>query len=240
MKKRNIPRTAPEESRGRLATIGVIGLGARTETLLASLLALDGVDVAAVCDVSDKAIAKILAIFKRQKRRLPQVFKDYHSLLSLPEVDAVLVPTSWNSHLPIAIDALEAGKYAAIEVGGASSPRRALASRPCLRTDADVLHDAGELLLRPERTDGAQHVAFACLSGVEDAIARPVYPVDHDCWFTATCGACRGVCVRCVGVASQIDGKCHKTPSGHAGAAPLEFKAIGAETRRRDFNEKAE
>ena len=121
MKKRNIPRTAPEESRGRLATIGVIGLGARTETLLASLLALDGVDVAAVCDVSDKAIAKILAIFKRQKRRLPQVFKDYHSLLSLPEVDAVLVPTSWNSHLPIAIDALEAGKYAAIEVGGASS-----------------------------------------------------------------------------------------------------------------------
>ena len=114
-------RKIPRKTRNQPVALGIIGLGARTETLLASLLALDGVDVAAVCDVSDKAIAKILAIFKRQKRRQPKVFKDYHSLLSLPEVDAVLVPTSWNSHLPIAIDALEAGKYAAIEVGGASS-----------------------------------------------------------------------------------------------------------------------
>ena len=149
MNKSNISRTAPGESRDRLATIGIIGLGPRAETLLASLLVLDDVEVGAVCDLSDKAVAKILSIFKRHKRRQPKVFKDYHQLLSLPEVDAVLVPTSWNSHLPIAIDALEAGKYAAIEVGGASSPRRALASRPCLRTDADVLHDAGELLLWP-------------------------------------------------------------------------------------------
>ena len=121
MNKSNISRTAPGESRDRLATIGIIGLGPRAETLLASLLVLDDVEVGAVCDLSDKAVAKILSIFKRHKRRQPKVFKDYHDLLGHPQVDAVLVPTSWNSHLPIAIDALEAGKYVGIEVGGASS-----------------------------------------------------------------------------------------------------------------------
>ena len=36
-------------------------------------------------------------------------------------MDAVLVPTSWNSHLPIACDAMRMGKYVGIEVGGAAS-----------------------------------------------------------------------------------------------------------------------
>ena len=76
MKNRNISRTAPGESRDRLATIGIIGLGPRAETLLASLLVLDDVEVAAVCDLSDKAVATILSVFKRHKRRQPKVFKD--------------------------------------------------------------------------------------------------------------------------------------------------------------------
>ena len=101
--------------------LGIIGLGARTETLLASLCALDDVEVGAICDISDKPIAKILGILKRENKVQPAVFKNYHELLACPEVDAVLAPTSWNSHLPIAVDALEAGKYIGIEVGGASS-----------------------------------------------------------------------------------------------------------------------
>ncbi len=102
-------------------SLGIIGLGPRTETLLASLTAFDEVEIAAVCDVSTSATTKILGIIERAGRVKPLVFIDYHALLNRPEVDAVLVPTSWNSHLPIAIDALEARKYVGIEVGGASS-----------------------------------------------------------------------------------------------------------------------
>jgi predicted dehydrogenase len=42
-------------------------------------------------------------------------------MLKCDEIEAVFVPTSWNSHLSIAIDCMEAGKYVAIEVGGAAS-----------------------------------------------------------------------------------------------------------------------
>jgi predicted dehydrogenase len=101
--------------------LGIIGLGARTETLLASLFSLDGVEIGAVCDISDKAIAKILGIFEKANRPKPAVFKNHRELLAQPQVEAILAPTSWNSHLPIAIDALEAGKYIGIEVGGAAS-----------------------------------------------------------------------------------------------------------------------
>ena len=47
--------------------IGMIGLGPRTETLLASIFILaeqGGVEVTAVCDVLEERIAKILGIFE--------------------------------------------------------------------------------------------------------------------------------------------------------------------------------
>jgi len=101
--------------------LGIIGLGARTEVLLVSLFALEGVEITAVCDVSDAPIAKTLNLFRAAGQPAPAVFKDYHELLRRGGVEAVLAPTSWNAHLPIAAAALRAGKYAGIEVGGASS-----------------------------------------------------------------------------------------------------------------------
>ncbi|MEI3004094.1 MAG: Gfo/Idh/MocA family oxidoreductase [Victivallales bacterium] len=104
--------------------IGMIGLGPRTETLLASIFILaeqGGVEVTAVCDVLEERIAKILGIFETHNAKKPAVYKDYRELISDRNVDAVLVPTSWNSHLPIACDAMRMGKYVGIEVGGAAS-----------------------------------------------------------------------------------------------------------------------
>lgn len=101
---------------------GVVGLGPRTtDGIIPTLLKLDGVEIGAICDLSDQAIATALEVFKKAERPEPAVFRNYHDLLALPEIEAVLAPTSWNGHLPIAIDAMEAGKYAGIEVGGASS-----------------------------------------------------------------------------------------------------------------------
>ena len=107
--------------RNNTINIGIIGLGKRTETLLVSLFAAPDARITAICDVSDKAIAGILDILDRNGCPQPVVFKDYRELLKRDDVDAVMIPTSWNSHLSIAADAMRAGKYAAIEVGGASS-----------------------------------------------------------------------------------------------------------------------
>ena len=98
----------------------MIGLGPRTETLLASVFALAGngeVKVTAICDLQDERIAKILGILESHGAEKPAVYKNYRELIASPDVDAVLVPTSWNSHLPIACDAMRMGKYVGIEVG---------------------------------------------------------------------------------------------------------------------------
>jgi predicted dehydrogenase len=104
-----------------LVGLGIIGLGVRTEVLLVSLFALDGLEIRAVCDLSEAAIARILAIFDANGRPRPAVYRNHRELLVRDDVQAVMIPTSWNAHLPIAADAMEAGKYAAFEVGGASS-----------------------------------------------------------------------------------------------------------------------
>ena len=103
--------------------VGIIGLGARAETLLATIFEMDRneVLVTAICDIDPQRVIRIQEIMKNREYPEPMVFEDYKKLLESDQVDAVLVPTSWNSHLHIAEYAMKLGKYAGIEVGGASS-----------------------------------------------------------------------------------------------------------------------
>ena len=105
----------------RIVKIGIIGLGARAETLLASIFLMEGIKVTAICDTRQERIERIHSIFDQHHAERPKAFQDYHALLEDPEVEALFVPTSWNSHLPIACECMRKGKYVGIEVGGASS-----------------------------------------------------------------------------------------------------------------------
>ena len=42
-------------------------------------------------------------------------------MLQRKDIDGVIIPSSWTAHAEIAIEAMKCGKYAAMEVGGASS-----------------------------------------------------------------------------------------------------------------------
>ena len=103
--------------------LGMIGLGARAETLLATIHQMDTQDiqVTAICDVLPERITRILSILESRNAPKPECYSDYRDLIRSENVDAVLIPTSWNSHLKIAEEAMANGKYAGIEVGGASS-----------------------------------------------------------------------------------------------------------------------
>ena len=93
----------------RTVKIGIIGLGGRTEVLLVSLFAVGGVEIPAVCDLSEKAIAKIKDIFAANGKSQPDVYRNYRELLQRSDIEAVMAPTSWNAHLPIAADAPDGG-----------------------------------------------------------------------------------------------------------------------------------
>ena len=105
----------------RTVAVGIIGLGARAETLLASIFLIPEIRISSVCDVRTERIEKILSIFDAHAAPRPKTYTDYHDLVRDRETEAVLVPTSWNSHLTIAYECMKHGKYAGIEVGGASS-----------------------------------------------------------------------------------------------------------------------
>jgi len=102
--------------------LGIVGLGARSGGLLYTLFKMkDEVEITAVCDTRKEVIAPYVERFDKEGLPRPKVCGDHRELAALPEVDAVLIPTSWNSHLGIARDVMAQGKYAGFEVGGASS-----------------------------------------------------------------------------------------------------------------------
>ena len=105
----------------RIVRLGMIGLGPRGESLVAAARDLANVEISAICDVRRERVEKMLGIFRRNGKPAPTAYSDAAALIADPSVEGVLIPTSWNSHLALAAEAMSAGKYAAIEVGGASS-----------------------------------------------------------------------------------------------------------------------
>ena len=100
---------------------GIIGLGGRGQGMLGEFLDVPGVRVVAVCDkYADRAQAGV-RIVQEETGETPDMYLDYKQLLQRDDIEAVLIMTTWITHARIAVDAMRAGKHAAIEVGGAAS-----------------------------------------------------------------------------------------------------------------------
>ncbi len=104
--------------------VAAIGIGSRGYGILASLLLhMDNVRVTAVCDLyPDRAQAgadETARIYGEEGR--PVSTTDYRDLLDRADVDAFIIMSAWESHIPMAIDAMEHGKAVGMEVGGAYS-----------------------------------------------------------------------------------------------------------------------
>lgn len=106
----------------RSINIGIIGLGGRGQSLLKGvILHMEHVQVVGVCDLyEDRAQAGFEAV-KEMQHTEPVKSQDYHDILNIEGLDAVVVSTSWETHIPIAIDAMKAGVRPGVEVGAAYS-----------------------------------------------------------------------------------------------------------------------
>ena len=106
---------------GRTVRIGFIGLGGRGTGEMKVLLSMPDVEIAAVCDVYEDRAQNAKKIVTEERGTEPFMTLDYHEVLKREDVEAVVIMTSWQTHIPIAIDAMRAGKIVAMEVGGATS-----------------------------------------------------------------------------------------------------------------------
>ncbi len=79
----------------------------------------EGVKIVAVCDVySDRIEAAQESVFEKTGER-PVGETDFKKVVDNPEVEAVIIMSPWETHVPFAIYAMNAGKAVGMEVGGA-------------------------------------------------------------------------------------------------------------------------
>ncbi|MFC5044827.1 Gfo/Idh/MocA family protein [Aquimarina hainanensis] len=113
-----------KNKKGKLK-VGVIGVGLRGTNNLDNLLLRDDVLITAVCDIDPKRIDIALERIAKTGQEKPKVFGnddyDYRNLLSLEEVEAVVISTPWLWHTKMAKDSMLAGKYTGLEVSAANT-----------------------------------------------------------------------------------------------------------------------
>ncbi|MBR4866027.1 MAG: Gfo/Idh/MocA family oxidoreductase [Clostridia bacterium] len=102
--------------------IAFVGLSGRGYGLMDLMLTtMDDIKVTAVCDLYEDRTEKARARVEEVTGVSPFASCDYKEVVAREDVDAVITPSSWTSHVDVCVAAMEAGKYAATEVGGAPS-----------------------------------------------------------------------------------------------------------------------
>ena len=98
--------------------VGYVGLGRRGTGMLQNCLSeMKDVEVKYICDLNEKKIDKTLKYLAEKNYPTPETTTDYKEILADDEIDAVFFMTGWNGRVKYAMEAMRAGKYAAIEVG---------------------------------------------------------------------------------------------------------------------------
>ena len=102
--------------------VGFIGLGGRGRGLMKSVLKhFDDVDVVAVCDSFEDRAAAAADLVRQFRNTDAAAYTDSAAFLADENVDIVIISSAWETHIPLAVESMRAGKVTAIEVGGAYS-----------------------------------------------------------------------------------------------------------------------
>ena len=103
--------------------VAVIGTGNRGRSLLGILLGMEGVEVPALCDIAPAHLDLASEMVVKSGRPKPEGYgrdeHDYRRLLGRDDIQAVVIASYWEWHTPMAVDAMKAGKYTAVEVPAA-------------------------------------------------------------------------------------------------------------------------
>ncbi len=99
---------------------GIIGMGERGCPHVRMLMAIEGAEIAAICDLrqenADEAANEVFEQTGRRPATYCEGIGDYLRMLRETELDAVIINTPWKWHAPMAIDAMEHGVHAFVEV----------------------------------------------------------------------------------------------------------------------------
>ena len=99
--------------------VGIIGLGPRGLGLLRTMLVCEECEVVALCDIYRDRMEEGKKIVLESRGNEPALYDNYEDLIIDENVHAVVIASSWETHKRLAVKSMKAGKYTAVEVGGA-------------------------------------------------------------------------------------------------------------------------
>ena len=119
------PMTQSADARFRAAPIpvvriGFVGIGGQGSGHVENLLTLEGVEIAALCDIVPEKVTSWQKKIVEKGRREPVGYtrgpRDFERMCAEQELDLVFNATPWEWHVPIALSAMRNGKHSASEV----------------------------------------------------------------------------------------------------------------------------
>jgi predicted dehydrogenase len=133
----------------RTVKIGLIGAGGIAQTHLRAIQLIEGIEVVAVANRT-----KARAVETAEKWGVPHIFEDYHDLLNMEEIEAVLICTSNQQHCAPSVDALNAGKHVLVEKPMAATLEDAIAM-------TEAAHASDKILMVALKTRYSPHMQAA-------------------------------------------------------------------------------
>lgn len=105
--------------------IGFLGTGLRGQNHLDAILKRADCEVVALCDPDASMLASALDLCKKGSSPNPVIYTGsdqvWQDMFIKEDMDAVIISTPWEWHVPMAVQALERNLYVGLEVGGAFS-----------------------------------------------------------------------------------------------------------------------
>ena len=157
---------APSET----VRVGVMGVNSRGKVHVRSLAQMEGVEVAYICDVDERALEETIAeVAEMTGGTRPQGVEDFRQILDDPDVHALTIATPDHWHAPATMMALDAGKHVYVEKPCSHNPEEGEMLVKAQQNHPDLLVQMGnQQRSAPESIEAVQRIR-------EGLIGRPYY-----------------------------------------------------------------
>ena len=126
----------------KIIKVGVVGLG-RGMGIIGDSFEEKNMKIHAICDKNPELVERAKARLDSKGVKDYLVFDDFEDLLK-SDVDAIVVATEANRHVPFAIKAMEAGKHVLSEIPTVNSLEEAQMLKACVKAHPELKYMAGE------------------------------------------------------------------------------------------------
>ena len=104
-----------KESPNEKVVLGIMGVNGRGTNIARGMMAASNAEIAYICDVDERASARVSALVSDDQQIKPKVVSDFRRILDDQAVDALIVAAPNHWHAPATILGCAAGKHVYVE-----------------------------------------------------------------------------------------------------------------------------